>query len=163
MPTFTGSNASEQILGTDEVDIIHGAGGDDQIAGFDADDELHGDDGNDAIHGGDGNDVVYGGLGTDLLAGGAGQDILRGGEGNDGILIGAGDSVYGEVGDDLFEMDAEQVGLNISIDGGLGYDWLNLFDVGASMVVYMDGATGGATFELDLCSPARSIGEYLPA
>lgn len=145
MPTYFGTSASEQITGTELADEIHGAGGDDQIAGGGGNDQLYGDEGNDVIHGGDGDDTIYGGVGNDILTGGAGADSVHGGAGDDGILITDHDLIWGEDGNDLFEIDVFATGEGVVIDGGAGSDWLNLNTTNASYIVRLDGAAGTGT------------------
>ncbi|MGB7271351.1 MAG: Hint domain-containing protein, partial [Albidovulum sp.] len=83
------------------------------IVGTQNDDVLHGDDGNDTITANDGNDTLTGGLGADVLYGGAGNDSLNGGGGADVLDGGAGDdTLVGGGGDDV-------------LDGGAGDDSLN--------------------------------------
>jgi Ca2+-binding RTX toxin-like protein len=64
-------------------DILNGNAGDDQLQGDDGDDLLNGGGGNDQLFGGDGDDIINGGSGDDQLSGGAGADKFDGGEGMD--------------------------------------------------------------------------------
>lgn len=145
MPSYFGTSASEQITGTNLADEIHGGGGDDQIFGAEGNDLLYGDEGDDVIHGGDGDDTVEGGIGNDILTGGEGSDTVRGGAGNDGILITDNDLLYGDDGDDLFEIDVFASGAGVVIDGGSGNDWLNLNTTNGAFTVRLDGAAGTGT------------------
>ena len=79
MTVITGSDAHEELVGTNDNDTILGLGGHDV---------LYGEDGDDTLDGGDGNDVLYGGEGDDTLIAGAGYDILDGGGGSDTYLVG---------------------------------------------------------------------------
>src|SRR5688572_14628328 len=60
VPTISGTELANNIVGTPDDDIIQGLGGDDTIDGGG---------GNDTICGGLGNDTIYGGPGADLIAG----------------------------------------------------------------------------------------------
>ena len=63
--TFSGTAASELILGSAGVDTISGGDGADCILGGGGDDAIDGEDGDDVIFGGPDIDVCTGGLGTD--------------------------------------------------------------------------------------------------
>ena len=74
---------------------------------------------NDNIDGGLGDDLIYGGLGNDTVVGGEGADFIDGGLGDDVLIVGAGDTVKGGAGDDLFVVDAALSGATtITLDGG---------------------------------------------
>lgn len=79
MTVITGSDAHEELVGTENNDTILGLGGHDILKGGDGDDTLDG---------GDGNDILYGDEGNDTLIAGAGYDILDGGGGSDTYLVG---------------------------------------------------------------------------
>ncbi len=79
--TFSGTGASELILGSAGADTITGGGGGDCIVGGD---------GNDTLSGGNGTQVLLGGAGDDLLRGQGGNDFLYGGPGNDTLQGGTG-------------------------------------------------------------------------
>ncbi|MCW2311561.1 hypothetical protein M2244_001294 [Rhodoferax antarcticus] len=65
--TYTGTEASEKVIGSNGRDTIHtGAGNDTVNAGA----------GNDTVNAGDGADVISGGAGNDLLTGGLGSDTF---------------------------------------------------------------------------------------
>ena len=81
MAEIHGSNFSERIDGTIEVDEIFAYGGNDNVFGHVGNDTLHGGDGADSLDGGDGVDVLNGDAGDDILRGGAGNDALDGGAG----------------------------------------------------------------------------------
>lgn len=111
-----------EILGTDQSDIINGTADDDCIMGLQADDFINGNAGNDTIEGNDGYDEISGGSGRDLLKGGRkidhlwgdeGRDTLYGGKGND-VLEGGSyrDKLYGNKHDD-------------TLRGGSGDDFLS--------------------------------------
>lgn len=143
MPSYSGTNAAEGILGTSEADTIFGNGGDDEISGQGGGDELHGGTGADIIWGDDGNDRLWGDDGNDILLGGAGADVMRGGTGNDGFHFNTGDSVYGEGGDDQFRLEAGGSMTGVILDGGAGYDIVNLENVGASLSIRLNDAASG--------------------
>lgn len=70
---ITANNLANNIIGTEEDDVIDGG------------------DGKDTIQGGDGNDSIFGGKGNDSLSGGDGDDTLTGGAGKDVFVYSNGD------------------------------------------------------------------------
>lgn len=90
MAEIHGSNFSERIDGTIEVDEIFAYGGNDNVFGHVGNDTLHGGDGADSLDGGDGVDVLNGDAGDDILNGGdiraQVHDYLNGGAGNDRLV-----------------------------------------------------------------------------
>jgi Ca2+-binding RTX toxin-like protein len=114
---------------------------------------LYGGYGNDSFIGGISGDKLFGGVGNDILDGKDGNDLLNGGEGSDAAYGGAGeDSIYilgstgvqewayGGDGNDTFNL-TSRVGFKDylyggsiayqtgTIDGGTGYDTINLYDL----------------------------------
>ena len=87
----TGTAAGEQLLGTNDRDLVRGLGGNDTVFGFNGDDKLDGGDGDDYLSGGNGS---HNGSGNDILVGGAGADQLVGEDGNDQMFGGAGNDKY---------------------------------------------------------------------
>ena len=69
MPTLTGSEGNDLILGTDDIDTISGLAGND---------EIQGKAGADIIDAGSGDDLIIGGAGADVMTGGLGVDRYRG-------------------------------------------------------------------------------------
>lgn len=90
MNAFEGNNTSEEIICSEDSEIIYANGGNDNVDGADGDDIIHGGEGHDYILGGTGEDTVYGGEGNDTLFGGEGNDTLNGGTGNDYLFGEAG-------------------------------------------------------------------------
>ncbi|MEN9567191.1 MAG: Leukotoxin [Cyanobacteriota bacterium] len=116
---INGSNASDNLLGSDRSeqiqalsgqDTVDGRGGNDTVDGGDGDDLLTGGEGNDSLIGGNGNDTLNSGNGNDILLSGNGSDVLNSGNGND-RLTGGGDNdlIDGGIGND-------------TLDGGNGDD-----------------------------------------
>jgi Ca2+-binding RTX toxin-like protein len=68
----------ENVLGSDQGDILTGNGGANALSGFA---------GADTLHGGGGDDALDGGAGDDTLDGGAGNDTMSGGDGNDNYFV----------------------------------------------------------------------------
>ncbi len=86
---FSGTSASELILGSPGDDNINGGGGSDCILGGGGNDTL-------TSGSGSGADVLIGGPGADTLRGGSGNDWLYGGSGGDSLDGGSGtDRCYG--------------------------------------------------------------------
>jgi Ca2+-binding RTX toxin-like protein len=98
------ANSSDNlILGFENIENIHGGGGNDSIYGFNAEDLLWGDEGDDYLNGGEHDDQLFGGVGDDRLAGESGNDLLEGGDGNDFLDGGSGNNVLrGDAGNDIF-------------------------------------------------------------
>jgi Ca2+-binding RTX toxin-like protein len=72
--TMTGTSGADELVGTEDRDVI--------VAGRGAD-EIRGAGGNDLICGGGGRDQIEGNAGNDVLRGGRGFDSGRGGRGSD--------------------------------------------------------------------------------
>ena len=88
-----GTNRDDDIIGTQERDVIFALGGYDLVVAGDGQDELHGDGGGDFLTGDSNNDVSYGGDGGDIISDAGGDDVLNGGDG--------GDLMDGKRGDDV--------------------------------------------------------------
>ena len=73
----------ENVMGSDNDDMLSGSRGDNMLWGFGGNDELYGDRGMDTLFGGMGDDELDGGDGDDTLEGGYGADELTGGGGDD--------------------------------------------------------------------------------
>ena len=112
----------ENVMGSEENDMITGDANANRLMGGDGDDTLNGGDeseGGDTLMGGAGRDNLNGGGGADKLMGGAGGDVLLGGAGDDTLIGGAGeDEMTGEAGNDTFVF---------SPDDGPGHDIINSF------------------------------------
>ena len=126
---YIGTNACEDIYGTDQVDYIEGGGGADFIYGFNGNDELYGDAGDDTIYGGDDTCAGIFCLAGDQIDGGAGDDTIYGGDDAcaRGFICLAGDQIDGGAGDDtIYGGDDTCAGLiclaGDQIAGGAGGD-----------------------------------------
>lgn len=146
MAVINGTNNDDTIFGTNNADTIYGKNGFDAIYGKNGPDSLHGGNGNDWLEGEAGKDHLYGENGADTLFGGGGDDTLHGADGVDDEFGGPGNDIvkggrdeshlYGEEGnDDLYynptNAKLESLGdslLYSHMDGGDGYDTLNLFN-----------------------------------
>lgn len=121
-----GGNGNDTLKGGGGDDLLNGGAGDDRLEGQAGNDGLSGLDGNDFMIGGDDLDTLFGGTGNDSLQGGAGDDTLRGGAGDDfvdgkggsDLVAGgdgssespdAGDTVLGEMQDELFSFSASWI------------------------------------------------------
>ncbi len=106
--TIFGSDASEEIKGTPNADVICAGAGDDIIQAGGGNDIVFGGVGNDTILGGAGDDKLYGDAGNDQIVGGNGRDLLEGGTGADTLDArdsAPGDSVNGGAGTDVCLVD----------------------------------------------------------
>jgi len=80
---LVGSDNEDLLAGNTVANVIHGGGAFDLIDGAGGNDQLFGDDGDDLLFGNIGSDQLYGGDGDDDLIGYAGNDQLFGGAGSD--------------------------------------------------------------------------------
>lgn len=83
LPTISGTDGGDLLVGTAGRDIIVGGGGADRIRGLGGNDLVCGGAGPDRINGGRGLDTLLGERGRDRISGGSGRDICRGGPGRD--------------------------------------------------------------------------------
>jgi Ca2+-binding RTX toxin-like protein len=145
-----GGRAADSILGQAGNDVISGGAGNDQIFGAQGDDLLLGGAGNDVISADGagpnlflvtrGNDVASGGAGNDLIATGAGRDILQGDAGRDTLNGGAGrDILDGGRERDVLIWDPR----DLAVDGGAGFDRLQLGGADLDLRVIADGKIRG--------------------
>ena len=58
--TIDGTSGPDDLVGTDNNDVIHASGGADYVSGLAASDVLYAGAGNDTVVGRDGNDRIYG-------------------------------------------------------------------------------------------------------
>jgi len=71
-----GGSGNDQIIGTDDTNLLDGRAGNDVLSGFGGSDLLRGDAGDDEIFGGADSDSLEGGTGNDTIDGGTGFDQL---------------------------------------------------------------------------------------
>ena len=118
IPTITGSNDAETLIGSSQGDLIVAGRGDDRVLGLSGGDVLYGNQGKDHLNGAYGSDRLYGGQDADTLLGGGGDDVLYGNLGADVLSGGDGvDTLYGGQGADILFGDADDV-----LFGNLGPD-----------------------------------------
>jgi hypothetical protein len=72
----TGDRRKNQLVGTQETDLLSGMAGNDQLIGRGGNDFIKGGQGRDRLLGGNGKDVLMGGRGRDILVGGNGRDVF---------------------------------------------------------------------------------------
>jgi Ca2+-binding RTX toxin-like protein len=114
----------ENVVGTEQADLIRGNKVANRIEGRGGDDTIYGGAGDDTFYGGEGNDWLYGDAGNDTHYGELGNNVLLGGDGNDilnaavdaawrNLLIGSqgADAIQGGSGDDIL------IGGTTSFDG----------------------------------------------
>ena len=87
---FVGTDANDEILGTQGADLILALPGNDVIRGFSGNDVICGGAGVDKLHGMNGHDILIGEAGVDTIFGGNGDDIMTGGAGPDKFIGGGG-------------------------------------------------------------------------
>ncbi|MBD2001102.1 hypothetical protein H6G00_31675 [Leptolyngbya sp. FACHB-541] len=177
--TISGSAASEQLVGSDDVDdIIYSYKGNDVVAGGGGNDTLYGEAGNDVLRGDanrpssgspvGGDDILYGGAGSDRLGGKGGNDSLYGDEGNDAIwgdngddLLSGGrgsDLLYGGKGIDTFVI-APGEGTDVVRDFKLGEDKIGLADglTFAQLSLGQSGKTALISFENEVLARVNGV------
>jgi len=142
----------ENIVGTDDADVLSGDSGNNTIWGGSGDDTLSGGGGIDTLFGGVGNDTLFGGIGTERLDGEGGfdtADYSRAGSGvlfnlTNGTATNSGgtafsdtlvniEAITGSSHGDTFSGDSS----NRVIHGGSGNDTFNLSGIGT-----IDGGAG---------------------
>ncbi len=169
-PNLAGTNLTDRLLGTVEINILHGREGNDFIDGQGGSDRLYGLENDDYILGGDGDDKIWGGQDDDYIEGNAGNDLMFGESGSDRLLGGDGsdiasatlrerllghkdnDYLSGDLGADTLTggqgRDVFAIGLGM---GGLtleAADVITDFNVEEDAIDLMDSATaGGLTSE----------------
>jgi Ca2+-binding RTX toxin-like protein len=141
-----GGLASEQLVGSDQPDIMIGGGGDDVLVGAGGNDQLQGGSGNDKLDGGLGNDKLLGGGGNDRLEGGSGNDTMDGGRGDDAMLGGSGSDTYlidGLGSDWIWDQDltpsADELD-TIEFSPSISPDQVEVFQSGNDLVFRIGGA-----------------------
>ncbi|WP_128935729.1 VCBS domain-containing protein [Bradyrhizobium zhanjiangense] len=169
---INGTDANNQIAGTNTADAINAKNGDDIVNAGAGNDLIQAGNGNDSINAGAGNDLIDAGNGNDTVDGGAGNDVILGGNGNDTLLGGTGnDLIGGGNGDDIIDGGAgrdivsgengndiliyrvsENVGSCDIYDGGKGQDTLRL--------VVTQELANSASFRSDLAAIQALIVRY---
>jgi len=123
-------------------DLLNGGAGNDQLFGNGGNDTLDGGTGNDRLFGGAGNDRILGGSGSDRLDGGSGFDTASYQNSNQAIVadlttgtvtsgkdvdtLASIERIEGSAFDDTFAFSKPTPGANYSIDGGSGYNTIDL-------------------------------------
>ncbi|MEL6218817.1 MAG: calcium-binding protein [Pseudomonadota bacterium] len=138
------SAEADDVVGTENADVITLGDGDDTVVGGGGDDRIRGGSGDDLIFGGSGNDDLRGNAGDDTLDGGPGDDRLIGHAGEDSLVGGSGDdrlrggrdddTLEGGEGDDLL---IGNPGAD-TLSGGSGEDTLR----GGDGADTLDGGAG---------------------
>jgi Ca2+-binding RTX toxin-like protein len=119
------SAGDDMVYGTEDGDVVLGAGGADSLYGNGGDDVLDGGDGIDYLQGGSGADVLRGSSGDDMLDDWDGGAIAEGGAGKDVLyLANAPGLLAGGAGDD--EIDVSYTTAVIAFNRGDGRDQLYL-------------------------------------
>jgi Ca2+-binding RTX toxin-like protein len=135
-----GGHFVNQVIGTEDDDMLQGSADVDHMVGAGGNDQLHGQEGDDIIDGGEGDDFLYGGAGDDRIFSNSGADVVDGGAGHD-ILEGGENSTHyyygvkgnGEGGDDIiFDIDGADT-LHIKVES---------HDIDAGFIVEQAGFNG---------------------
>jgi serralysin len=122
-PPVTSATANTPAPTEPPLNAIQGLAEDDNLIGTENGDLISGDRGNDKIQGFDGSDRIFGEADDDFLCGNKGDDVLDGGDGNDSLWGGAGnDSLNGGSKDDYLSGD---FGVD-TLTGGNGADTFTL-------------------------------------
>ncbi len=115
----------ENIIGSNDDDIIIGDSGMNKLDGRAGNDHIEGGMGCDLLIGGEGIDTLLGGDGADILDGGDGADILNGDAGDDTLIGGEGpDTFDGGEGTDTVDYSSSEEAVQVSLllARGLGGD-----------------------------------------
>jgi Ca2+-binding RTX toxin-like protein len=75
--TIDGTSEADDLVGTENDDVIHASGGADYVSGLAAPDLLYAGAGNDTVVGREGNDRIYGNAGSDVLFGNQSNDTIN--------------------------------------------------------------------------------------
>jgi beta propeller repeat protein len=135
---ITGTNRRDRISGLGGNDLIQALAGKDTVFGGNGDDLIIAAEGDDSVEGGAGSDGIFGNEGDDFLQGQGGRDNILGGDGNDSINGGEGkDRLLGEAGDDTILGEKG----DDTLDGGEGNDSLN----GGASIDRLSGGKGDDT------------------
>ena len=142
-------NSIENVIGSDNNDVISGDGNSNNLRGEDGDDRLYGAGGNDAIDGGDGIDEVdytnaAAGVTVDLINGVTTTD----GDGGADTLANIENITGSAFNDELTGDNATNI-----IDAGAGNDEIHGTD-GADQI---DGGTGSDTIDYSLLAGVTSV------
>ncbi|MEO0479818.1 MAG: Ig-like domain-containing protein [Planctomycetota bacterium] len=194
--TLEGDGGEDTLRGGDNDDVLRGGDDADELHGGEGADELYGDAGADTLYGDSGNDILEGLIGDDLLVGGLGDDILRGGADFDTAdyssatgpvtidltITTAQDTgsagtdtledierVIGTAFDDIFAFTAPADGTTYTIEGGAGYNTVDLSEFDSSAInVDTDSTTisidleGGGSFTIDYTDVRRIVTADFP-
>ncbi len=180
--TIDGGSGSDRILGSvnddtfslssfSSISEIDMGAGNDTLLGTSSDDAfnfsgvtitdletINGNGGNDTIIGTSGSNTIDLSNVTSLIGfayidGGSGNDTIHGSQSADQIILSTGsDSLYGEGGDDIFQLDAAQSGKK-AIHGGDGND--QILGTAGDEVLHLSALTG--VEHIDLGTGANSI------
>lgn len=155
-----GSTHSDTITGDDNGNELIGGAGSDVLDGGLGDDTLESGEGDDTLIGGGGADTLIGGAGDDTfiadehdtISGGAGTDTVSFATAQAGITFDASvtqvEHVTGSTHDDVFAFSAASDGQVYTIDGGGGYNVIDLDQFDAADLT-IDSANGVVTVALD--------------
>ena len=155
-----GSAHSDTITGDDNANVLLGGAGSDVLSGGLGDDTLEGGEGDDTLVGGGGADTLVGGAGDDTfiadehdtISGGAGTDTVSFATAQAGVTFDASatqiEHVTGSSHDDVFEFSAASDGQVYTIDGGGGYNVIDLGQFEATDLT-IDSENGIVTVALD--------------
>ncbi|MDQ8697103.1 S8 family serine peptidase [Hyphomicrobium sp. LHD-15] len=124
----------EEIIGTNEADVIYAKSANDRIFGKGGDDVLSGGGGDDYIDGGAGSDEIYGGDGNDTLIGGGSNVNTTGGP----LLRAAGETIYGGRGNDFIQGSNQLNDFTLLTSGQFGDDQL-VGEWGDDIIYGLDG------------------------
>ena len=143
-----------KLVGTNNSDMMSGAGGNDSLSSGPGIDWLLGSGGDDTLVGGSGNDKLNGGKNSDRLFGGSDNDVLNGGAGRDTLTGGSGtDRLYGGAGADVFKIEQKK-SYDIVPDFKDGIDKLSL---GSGMKFSDITISGGARTIIRLTETSQDL------
>ena len=167
---INGHEEDEELVGSEDADLILARVGNDTAAGEMGDDMIFGGEGDDILRGDansrspggmvGGNDTIFGGAGNDRIGGKAGNDELHGEDGDDEIWGDDGDDILkGGNGDDILTGDNFSGGQGADtfiLAEGDGTDTIVDFEVGIDVIGLADGLTFA---DLSISGNTISVGD----
>jgi len=143
----------ENVVGSDENDVLLGNASANLLLGGDGNDLLDGASGNDTLYGGNNDDSLFGGAGLDVLTGGPGNDTLTGGLGSDKYLVNLGE------GNDIIIADQANIYDSVVFGPGIQPIGLIFTETGNDLVITLpDSST--LTVQSWFSSAGNQIGAF---
>lgn len=134
---------------TDNADLINGTSGTDLVEALGGNDLVFGQGEVDRIDGDSGDDVIFGGPGSDTILGDTGNDILLPGPDSSDVF----QLAFGDEGNDTLNVLASETQNCLLIEGGAGFDEVNLIGFGPYSADSPYGQPGFGTGYIRIVDP----------